>query len=46
MVRYVEINHVFKHPFEAVARAYFQKVSRINLNENREIYGDSWKLSF
>lgn len=27
MVRYVEINYIFKHPFEAVSRAYFQKVS-------------------
>lgn len=27
MVRYVEIDYIFKHPFEAVSRAYFQKVS-------------------
>ncbi|XP_020604750.1 PRELI domain-containing protein 2-like [Orbicella faveolata] len=25
MVRYVEIDYIFKHPFEAVSRAYFQK---------------------
>ena len=27
MVRFVEIDYIFKHPFEAVSRAYFQKVS-------------------
>lgn len=27
MVRYVKIDYIFKHPFEAVSRAYFQKVS-------------------
>ena len=26
MVRFVEINYVFQHPFEKVNRAYFQKV--------------------
>ncbi|KAL9984542.1 hypothetical protein ACROYT_G006847 [Oculina patagonica] len=25
MVRFVEINYIFKHPFETVSRAYFQK---------------------
>ena len=27
MVRYLEFEHIFKHPFEKVIRAYFQKVS-------------------
>lgn len=27
MVRHLEFEHIFKHPFEKVIRAYFQKVS-------------------
>ena len=28
MVRHLDINYVFKHPFEKVTRAYFKKVMK------------------
>ena len=32
MVRHLDINYVFKHPFEKVTRAYFKKVMKLSLS--------------
>ena len=32
MVRHLDINYVFKHPFEKVTRAYFKKVMKLPLS--------------